>query len=260
MGRSRREQQERVLRDSRTGSLLRARALRKGIKIPPSAERKRPAGSYRYHVFLCHVWSTGQDQCRVLKQELEGLVLDRDLRVFLHMDDLRSNTELERFVAASESIVLFVTDGFFESPSVMREVLEALRLGMPIFIVFDSGSQHGSVALPEQRLRCLAALRKHCPSWTPEQVEMVARRFFDTPESPPIGWFREREFLDATLLALCEQLRANGVLLPSASTAGPPDAPPHTLRIEPARRVWTGCARITFSPAAISIILERDET
>ena len=40
----------------------------------------------RYHLFLSHVWSTGQDQCAVIKRQLQLLL--PGVVIFLDVDDL----------------------------------------------------------------------------------------------------------------------------------------------------------------------------
>ena len=41
----------------------------------------------RYHLFLSHIWSTGQDQCAIIKRQLQLLL--PGVIVFLDVDDLR---------------------------------------------------------------------------------------------------------------------------------------------------------------------------
>ena len=43
----------------------------------------------RYHLFLSHVWSTGQDQCAVIKRQLQLLL--PGIVIFLDVDDLRAH-------------------------------------------------------------------------------------------------------------------------------------------------------------------------
>jgi hypothetical protein len=48
---------------------------------PRASEIACERGTFRYHVFLSHTWSTGQDQMRIVKERLQG-ILPR-VRVFL---------------------------------------------------------------------------------------------------------------------------------------------------------------------------------
>jgi hypothetical protein len=47
----------------------------------------------RYHLFLSHVWSSGQDQMATLKRELQLLIYD--INVFLDVDDLEDIGQLD---------------------------------------------------------------------------------------------------------------------------------------------------------------------
>ena len=53
-----------------------------------------------YHCFLSHVWSTGQDQMRVLKQQLLEHI--PDLSIFLDVDDLKGGKGSEYVLSARE--------------------------------------------------------------------------------------------------------------------------------------------------------------
>ena len=47
----------------------------------------------RYHLFLSHVWSSGQDQMATLKRELQLLIYD--INIFLDVDDLEDIGQLD---------------------------------------------------------------------------------------------------------------------------------------------------------------------
>ena len=49
--------------------------------------------SHRYHLFLSHVWSSGQDQMATVKRELQLLL--HGVRVFLDVDDLEEIGKLD---------------------------------------------------------------------------------------------------------------------------------------------------------------------
>lgn len=59
-----------------------------------------------YHLFLSHVWSTGQDQMRIVKDRL--CVLLPELVVFLDVDDLTHGSGAE-FVDRSRVVLVFVS-------------------------------------------------------------------------------------------------------------------------------------------------------
>ena len=68
-----------------------ARRLRCADGAP--VELGPPASSDGYHFFLSHVWGTGQDQMRIVKQRLVEML--PDARVFLDVDDLEEIGDLE---------------------------------------------------------------------------------------------------------------------------------------------------------------------
>ena len=49
---------------------------------------------HRFHLFLSHVWSSGQDQMATLKRELQLLIYG--INVFLDVDDLKDIGELDK--------------------------------------------------------------------------------------------------------------------------------------------------------------------
>lgn len=68
---------------------------------------------HRYHTFLSHIWSTGQDQVRGIKSQL--LLLMPGIKVFLDVDDLKDSSKLEEYVAQSGSVLFFLSRRYFVS-------------------------------------------------------------------------------------------------------------------------------------------------
>ena len=62
-----------------------------------------------FHLFLSHVWGTGQDQMRVVKQRLKEMV--PDLEVFLDVDDLEEIGDLEGYIKRSRIILVYCSNG-----------------------------------------------------------------------------------------------------------------------------------------------------
>lgn len=197
------------------------------------------------------VWRSGQDQAKALKKELEGLL--PGLRVFLDVDSLTHLGQLEATVRASAAVVLFLSEGFFSSGNCLREVRAALEAALPIAVVHETSALHGAVSVAQLRAACracgdelvAAAAEQLFPEPTPEPARPAgpARRpsalghHRRTSEAalplPPVGseakgasalgrvwagepipWRRERAYLDATLVAIAEVLRAAGSLDP----------------------------------------------
>ena len=81
-------------------------------KAPPDLPL---AKGHRWHMFLSHIWGTGQDQCATIKRQLRILVPSAS--VFLDVDDLQSIDELEEYISRSAMIMIFITKGYFFSKS-----------------------------------------------------------------------------------------------------------------------------------------------
>ena len=74
------------------GMFVRALAFSQSIPILRDAQTMEPpvlllGPSERYHLFLSHVWSTGQDQCAVIKRQLQLLL--PGVVIFLDVDGIR---------------------------------------------------------------------------------------------------------------------------------------------------------------------------
>ena len=79
---------------------------------------------HRYHYFISHVWSTGQDQARSIKELLKESL--PGVRVFLDVDDLEDVSKLEEEVEASAIIIVFLSASYFASRNCMRELSHAV--------------------------------------------------------------------------------------------------------------------------------------
>ena len=83
------------------------------------ATNRRPEllldGTHRWHLFLSHIWSTGQDQNATMKRQL--CLLLPGVAIFLDVDDLVDIGALERYIEESQAISLFCSKGYFLSRS-----------------------------------------------------------------------------------------------------------------------------------------------
>ena len=71
------------------------------------------AKGHKWHLFLSHIWGTGQDQCATIKRQLTLIM--PDVSIFLDVDDLKSIDALEEYVDATAIIMIFVSKGYFMS-------------------------------------------------------------------------------------------------------------------------------------------------
>jgi hypothetical protein len=79
----------------------------------------------RYHLFLSHVWSTGQDQCAVIKRQLQLLM--PGVIIFLDVDDLQDISNLENYVRKSGVVLYFLSKRYFSSRNCLREVRASIE-------------------------------------------------------------------------------------------------------------------------------------
>jgi hypothetical protein len=88
-----------------------------------------------WHLFLSHIWSTGQDQCATIKRQLALLM--PGISVFLDVDDLESIDALEDYIEGSQAIQIFASKGYFTSKNCLREVRTAIDKAKPLVLVHD---------------------------------------------------------------------------------------------------------------------------
>ena len=87
----------------------------------------------RFHLFLSHIWGSGQDQARVIKSQLQMLL--PGVYIFLDVDDLEDITMLEEYIDQSNAILMFLSRGFFDSRNCLREANRAVETNKQIILV-----------------------------------------------------------------------------------------------------------------------------
>ena len=198
------------LEASRTSArLLRYRETGEAVATPTICEG-------HFHVFLSHVWSTGQDQMRIVKTRL--LELLPGVRAFLDIDDLDEGKGAE-FVVRSENVLVFVQEGYFASPNCMRELLRATLEGVPIITLLEPDRMKGGLSgRPELILALLEEASAQYEHWglTREMVEWgypapSAQQLHDALFAhAPIEWDRLLAFQDMTVRLLADRLLPEG--------------------------------------------------
>jgi len=106
----------------------------------------------QFHLFLSHIWSSGQDQASVIKRRVQLLV--PGATIFLDVDDLEGIGELEKHVSASQCVLLFLSRGYFFSPNCLREINSALSGKKPLVLVHESDVNKGGASLDTLRSDC----------------------------------------------------------------------------------------------------------
>jgi hypothetical protein len=93
------------------------------------------AKGHKWHLFLSHIWGTGQDQCATIKRQLCLLLLG--VSVFLDVDDLEDIGDLEKYVDQSALIMIFVSKGYFLSKNCLREARCTMERSKPLSLMHD---------------------------------------------------------------------------------------------------------------------------
>ena len=151
---------------------------------PP--ELTLPAGG-KYHLFLSHIWSTGQDATATIKRQLQRLL--PEARIFLDVDDLQDIGSLERYVDESAVVLMFLSKGYFSSRNCLREVVSTLEKRKRIVLVHEADPSKGGQPLEDQKL---------------ELANAAHRAAVFEPERRVTTWFRIADFQHVSLVEIAE--------------------------------------------------------
>ena len=108
----------------------------------------------QWHLFLSHVWSSGQDQVAIIKRKLQLLI--PGIQVFLDVDDLKEIGDLESYIKSSQCVLIFLSKGYFSSANCLREYDSTLSDAKPIVLVHEKAPQRGGATLDVLRAECIA--------------------------------------------------------------------------------------------------------
>ena len=176
----------------------------------PSSSRDSAASQEaHYHIFLSHVWSTAQDQMRIVRTRL--LEMMPELSVFLDVEDLKDISDLEGYIERSSVILVMCTKGYFSSKNCMRELRCAVGMGKPMFAMLDLDSDTRSLTMEEVKAELLAADAKFA-GWGfsgdggPDGAACFAALF----AVDPIEWNRIGVFQDVTMRLVAERTLPEG--------------------------------------------------
>ncbi|KAL1507993.1 hypothetical protein AB1Y20_007595 [Prymnesium parvum] len=144
----------------------------------------------RYHLFLSHIWSSGQDQVANIKRKLQLMV--PGCQIFLDVDDLDELASLEKHVESSQCVLTFLSKGYFYSANCRREITCAFHNNIPLALVHEADVAKGGVSLETLRLDCESA----CP----EQRELLANG------REIIVWHRMADFQQLSLKRIAKTM------------------------------------------------------
>ena len=110
----------------------------------------QPAG--RFLGFVSHTWGTGQDQAHNITRQLQ-LLLPR-VKLWLDVDYLDDIAKLEESVKASESVLIFLSAGYFHSANCRRELNAAVACGRPFVLVREADKSKGGASIAALETEC----------------------------------------------------------------------------------------------------------
>ena len=173
-----------------------AKARRMLFRVNDQAVPAPPLNGKVFHLFLSHVWGTGQDQVRIIKQRLREMI--PDLFVFLDVDDLEDISNLDSYIDQAQSVLKLCTRGYFQSKNCMIELRAAVVKGKPIITLMEPESKHGGLTKDEIKLH-LSECETLWNGWgfkDGPSGEMLFEALFS---QAPVQWERIGAFQDVSM-------------------------------------------------------------
>jgi hypothetical protein len=142
----------------------------------------------KFHLFLSHIWSSGQDQMGAVKRELQ--LLHHDIKVFLDVDDLEEIGNLSMYIRQTHCVLFYLSKGYFFSLNCRKEIDASIVNRNPIILLHESDRNRGGAPLSQ--------FKTDCPEDWREDVFPTRR--------PVIPWMRVKEFKLITLKMIVSSL------------------------------------------------------
>jgi len=183
---------------------LRSKADNMEVKAPDLAD------GLSFHTFLSHVWGTGQDQMRVVKQRLREMV--PSFCVFLDVDDLEEIGDLEGYITSTLTMLVYCSSGYFESKNCMRELVAAAIQQKPIVTLVDTDISRGGISASEVRRQLIEA-EDSFGKWGFDDTTPRGAVLHDDHllRYEPIEWNRIGVFQEITMRLIAERLLPSGI-------------------------------------------------
>ena len=115
--------------------------------------------AFASHLFLSHIWSSGQDQMAVVKRQLQMLL--PGVKVFLDVDDLTDMGALEASIKASQSVLIFLSRGYFFSFNVQRELAAMAENERPLILLHEADPNRGGAPIEQLVQECEEQRREY---------------------------------------------------------------------------------------------------
>jgi hypothetical protein len=165
-----------------------------------------------FHVFMSHVWGTGQAKTHAITRKLQLFL--PGLKVWLDVDELQDISKLEESVAESAVFILYYSKGYFKSKNCRREIYAAIKLDKPVILLYEGDES----ILEEMEDECMS----HCDSNNGEQdcpgaVLILEKLLGDTNmlhtgphmHAGPIQWLNEGSFSAAAKNRIYSRILSN---------------------------------------------------
>ena len=148
--------------------------------------------NHLFHLFLSHVWSSGQDQMAVMKRSLQRLL--PGVRIFLDVDDLQEIGDLERYVDETALVLIFLSKGYFNSRNCLREARAVQSKRKPITLCQEINTSKGGITLADSYQEC------------PEDLRQYVFKLPSGKDRPVIPYHRIREFQLTSLKLIAQEI------------------------------------------------------
>jgi len=179
---------------------LRYSANNKAVEAPPTIVHGG------YHIYLSHVWGTGQDQMILLKQRLRETL--RGVKAFLDIENLEDISQLESHIEDSDFVLIFLTKGYLDSKVCHRDLTCAFTNRKRIIACMEADERKGGISREEVRQLLAHAVERYRQWEFAGHWDADALYAFIFSE-PVIIWERFPLFADVSLRLIAERLLSN---------------------------------------------------
>eukprot|EP00593_Proboscia_inermis_P015009 CAMPEP_0171309878 /NCGR_PEP_ID=MMETSP0816-20121228/20066_1 /TAXON_ID=420281 /ORGANISM="Proboscia inermis, Strain CCAP1064/1" /LENGTH=438 /DNA_ID=CAMNT_0011793699 /DNA_START=1162 /DNA_END=2478 /DNA_ORIENTATION=+ len=146
------------------------------------------ASNHNHHLFMSHVWATGQDKTHSIARKLKMIL--PNLKIWLDVDNLKDISRLEDSVAESTMVIIFYSAGYFESKNCRRELNAAVNMEKPTIVIFEGDE---ASTLRQLKDECF----NNCYGRGTEPTSDKILEHILT--SDPIAWFNDVAFSAAAM-------------------------------------------------------------
>jgi hypothetical protein len=153
----------------------------------------------RWHGFISHVWSTGQDATHVVVRQLQQFM--PGVEVWLDVDCLTDISNLELSVSQSAVFMVFLSRGYFKSKNCRRELYHAINAKKPTVLIHEGDNDKGGGPLAMLAAEC----RESCVDHTELSSEQITQEVFGR-SAALIPWVRLGDFQVVSLRLVAFEL------------------------------------------------------